>query len=149
MTVSAPAIGHGTVVNIIGPTGTATINAALACESVSFGSLKVDTHDVTDMASSGNTRKFVPGLVNSGDVSLKFFTKPGDVSQQALETALNAGLYDFSVVYPGTIRTRSFTGIVTSIDEEIPNDKPATKSAKIQISGAITDLEGSVTIATE
>ena len=138
-------IGHGSVLTIIGPTGTSTINLPLACTSVDFGSNKVDTHDVTDMATTGLGRVKIAGLENSGDVSLKYNVKPGDTGQQALETAKGL-LYDFKLVYPGSVRTRSFTGIVTSIDESIPDDKAATKTAKIDISGLITDTEALVII---
>jgi hypothetical protein len=136
-------IGHGTVLTIIGPTGSSTINLPLAVLSVDFGSNKIDTPEVTDMSTPGTAKQFIAGLENSGDLSIKYNVKPGDAGQQALVAAKGL-IYDFSVVYPGGVRTRAFTGIVTSVDESIPDDKPATKSAKIQINGYIKDTEGSV-----
>jgi hypothetical protein len=136
-------IGHGSKLTILGPTGTTTVNKILACMSIDFGSDKVDTHDTTDMLTPGTQRVKIPGLENSGDLAIKFNVKPGDASQQALRAA-KGQLYDYVVTYPGNVRTRSFTGIVSSIDESIPDDKAATGSAKIDISGAIADTDAAV-----
>jgi hypothetical protein len=138
-------IGHGSTLTILGPTGTTTVNQALACLSIDFGSNKVDTPEVTDMLTAGTTKQFIAGLENSGDVSVKYNVKPGDAGQAAL-AASKGIIYDFKVTYPGNVRTRAFTGIVNSIDESIPNDKAATKSAKIQINGALVDTDSTGTL---
>ena len=138
-------IGHGSTLTILGPTGTSTINATLACLSIDFGSNKVDAIDTTDMATPGIARTKTGGLENSGDVSIKFNVKPGDAGQQALATAKGAGLYDFKVAYPGGVRARTFTALVISLDESIPDDKAATKTAKLEVSGTISDQEGTGT----
>jgi hypothetical protein len=138
-------IGHGSTLTVIGPTGTSTVNAAVACLSIDFGSNKVDTPETTDMLTPGTTKVFIPGLENSGDVSVKYNVKPGDPGQAALATA-KGQIYDFKVTYPGNVRTRVFTGIVNSIDESIPDDKAATKSAKIQINGSLVDTDSTGTL---
>lgn len=144
-----PLIGHGsklligTATNATngpfgGSGGAAELAAALilSCLSVDLGSNKVDTHDVTDMLTSSNQRVFIGGLENPGDLTVKYNIKPGDTAQALLETARAAAVpYDFQVQYPGSVRIITFSGIVSSIDEAIPDDKPATASAKIQISG--------------
>lgn len=140
-------IGHGSTLTIIGPTGTTTINASLACLSIDFGSNKIDTPESTDMLTAGTTKVFIPGLENSGDISLKYNVKPGDAGQAALAAAKGI-LYDFKVTYPLNVRTKTFTGIVNGVDESIPNDKLATRSAKIQVSGPIVDADAPlVTVA--
>ena len=133
-------IGHGSTLTVLGPTGTTTVNVAIGCISIDFGSNKVDTPEVTDMSTSGTQKVFIPGLENSGDISVKYYVKPGDAGQAALAAAKGI-LYDFKAAYPGNFIVKSFTGIVNGIDESIPDDKPATRSAKIQVSGAIVDVE--------
>lgn len=137
-------IGHGSVLTVIGPTGTTSVNQNVACLTIDFGSNKVDTPETTDMLTAGTTKVFIPALENSGDISAKANVKPGDPGQAAL-FASKGILYDFKVAYPGNIRTRAFTGILNSIDESIPDDKPATKSYKIQVSGPIVDVDTPLT----
>ena len=137
-------IGHGSILTVLGPTGTTTVNLPVALLSLDFGSNKVDTPEVTDMLTAGTTKTFIPGLENSGDFSGKYNVKPGDPGQAALAAA-KGQIYDFKAAYPGNVRVRAFTGIVSSIDESIPDDKAATKSVKIQITGPIVDTEVSGT----
>lgn len=131
-------IGHGSKLTIIGPTGTTTINKDLACLSIDTGSNKIDTPDTTDMLTPGTTRVFTPALENPGDVSLKYNVNPTDASQLALKAAKGI-MYDFKITYPGGSFEEKFSGIVTSVDETIPDDKPITRSAKIQKSGPTTE----------
>lgn len=133
-------IGHGTTLTIIGPTGTTTVNETLACLSIDFGSNKVDTPETTDMLSTGTAKVFIPGLENSGDLSLKYNMKPGDAGQAALADAKGL-LYDFKVTYPLNVGSRTFTGIVTGVDIGVPDDKLITRAAKIQISGPVVDAD--------
>jgi hypothetical protein len=89
------------------------------------------------MSVAGNNRVFVGGLHNPGDVSIKFNLKPGDTSQASLWAINGDGLnHDFKVIYPGAIRTVTFSGIVSGMDESNPDDKIPTFTCKIQVSGA-------------
>ena len=126
-TVSGTGIDADAWVTITGVTG------------VDLGSDKVDTHDTTDMGTAGTKRVFIPGLEAEGDVSVKINVKPGDTTQATFIAA--KGLVSFwKIVYPGAVRTVKFSGILISIDEAIPDDKPATYTAKIQITGPKTYL---------
>jgi Lambda phage tail tube protein, TTP len=137
-------IGHGTQLELdtsIPANGTSgdTWLTISGVTSVDLGSNKVDTHDNTDMGTAGKVRTFIDGLENAGDISVKMNVKPGDATQTALTTAKDAGgLHYFKVIYPGAVRTCVFQGIITSIDEAIPDDKLPTQTAKIQISGPKT-----------
>jgi hypothetical protein len=105
--------------------------------SVDLGSNKVDTHDNTDMGTTGTKRTFIPGLENEGDISVKLNAIPGDASQALLYSAKGVLSY-FKIIYPGAVRTIAFQGIITSVDESIPDDKLPTLTAKIQVSGPKT-----------
>lgn len=138
-------IGHGSTLTILGPTGTTSVNTPLACISIDFGSNKIDMPEVTDMASPGMQKAFISGLENPGEVSIKYNVKPGDPGQLALVAAKGV-VYDYKVAYPGNVRVRAFSGILSGLDESIPNDKAATKAAKIQITGPVTDTDSTGTL---
>ena len=130
-------IGHGSKLTVLGATSTAptyTVNKDLDCLSIDFGSNKIDTVDSTSMLTTGTARTYNPGLEDEGDVTVKYNVNPGDSSQAAL-AASRGVLYDFKVTYPGAVRVVTFSGILASLDESIPDDKNATKTAKIKISG--------------
>lgn len=138
--MSGQVIGHGTTFALetsVGPP--AVYESILGVNGVDFGSNKVDTVDNTDMTTSGNQRTYIGGLENSGDITAKFNVKPGDATQAALRAAKDSTVHGFQVTYPGAVRTRTFSGIITSIDESIPDDKLPTFTVKIQITGPITD----------
>ena len=134
MAGSAQIIGHGSKLEL--DAAVTTTNGIL---SIDFGSNKVDTHDNTDMGTTGTARTFVGGLENSGDISAKFNIIPGDASQATLRAAKDGQIHTFKAIYPGAVRTRTFSGIITSYDEAIPDDKLPTFTIKIQITGPITD----------
>ena len=131
-------IGHGSKLTIVGPVTCTAVNKDLACLSIDPGSNKIDAPDTTDMLTPGTQRVFTPGLENPGDVTIKYNSNPTDASQAAL-LAAKGQLYNFKIVYPGGVWTEAFTGIVTSVDETIPDDKPITRTAKIQKSGATVE----------
>lgn len=134
-------IGHGSSLVIVGPVGGATgseVNLSLACLSIDPGSNKIDAPDVTDMLTPGQTRVYQPGMESPGDVTVKYNSNPTNPAQAALFAA-KGQLYLFQVVYPGGAWYEFFEGIVTSVDETIPDDKPITRTAKIQKSGPTTE----------
>lgn len=125
-------IGHGSQFELqVGSTYT----PILGVMSIDLGSDKVDAHDNTDMGTAGITRTFVGGLHNPGDVSVKLNVILTDTSQAALFTAEDGTLHNFKAIYPGALRTVTFSGLITSIDEQIPDDKLPTLTCKIQVSG--------------
>src|SRR6185437_7766462 len=122
-------IGHGTQFEI--ETGTpGTYTAIDGVLSVDFGSNKVDALDNTDMGVVGSKRTYEGGLENSGDVTIKINVKPGNASQTFLFTSKDGAAHNMKVIYPGNVRTKSFSGIILSIDESIPDDKLPTYTAK-------------------
>lgn len=136
-------IGHGSKLTIVGPVGGSAINLDLDCLSIDPGSNKVDAADSTSMLTAGTTRVFTPGLENPGDVTVKYNFSPLDTAQAALRAAKGV-LYNFVITYPGNAWAETFQGIVTSVDSNLPDDKPITRTAKIQISGAKTEAQPGV-----
>lgn len=131
-------IGHGTQFQLGNGGGPETFTAINGTTAADFGSNKVDAHDVTDMGTAGTQRAFIGGLENSGDLTVKVNVKPGDATQTSLFVAKDGLAHNMKVVYPGAVRTKSFAGIILSIDESIPDDKIPVYSVKIQITGPVT-----------
>lgn len=129
-------IGHGMAFKISTTVLGSTYTSVAGVESVDFGSDKVDALDATDVATAGTTRVYQPGLENPGDISVKMHLLPGDTSQAALYAAKGV-LTNFEAVTAGTISTRQCSGIITSLDASIADDKLATLTCKIQISGPV------------
>lgn len=133
--MALPTIGHGSVFNMI--VGSTTTPLA-GVKSIAFGSDKVDALDTTNMSSAGITRTFIGGLHNPGDVTVKFNYEPTDASQATLYGLEDGQVHNFSVVYPGSIATESFSGIIVSLTKDVNDDKLAERTLKIQIAGSFT-----------
>ena len=143
MPATAQVIGHGSQFELdTTPSGTGIVGdtwlAIAGVVSVDLGSNKVDTHDNTDMGTTGTARTFVGGLENPGDWSLKLNLKPGDTTQAALRTAKDGAVHWFKAISPGAAFTVLTAGIITSMDLAIPDDKLPTLTVKIQLSGTPT-----------
>ena len=128
-------IGHGSKFEIA---VASTLTPVAGVTSISFGSDKIDAIDNTDLGTAGTTKTFTPGMENPGDVSLKLNVIPADASQLALFAAKGI-VTGMKVIYPLSVTaSRVFDGIITSIDEDIPDDKLPTYTVKIQITGSVT-----------
>ena len=131
-------IGHGSKLQLGSGGGSETFTTINGVVSIDLGSNKIDTVDNTDLGTIG-PRTFVGALEDSGDITAKVNVIPGDVTQTSLFTAKDGAAHDWKIVYPGATRTISCAGIITSIDESIPDDKLPTYTLKIKISGANTN----------
>lgn len=144
MSTGATYIGHGSKFGLESSTPGVYTDIDGVVE-VTFGSNKVDVTDTTDMGTPGITRVFQPGLENPGDCTLKMNHKPGNSSQEDLKAAKDGTVHNFKVTYPAAAGggTDSFSGIIVGIDRTLPDDKPATLTVKIQITGPVKYTAGS------
>lgn len=134
-------IGHGSKLQF-GPIATPVVygTPVVGVQSIDFGSDKLDHIDNTDMLTPGNARTFEGGLFDAGDVTAKINLVPGDATQLALAATVGTGVvYSWQVIYPGTVRTRTFLGLALSLSEADPDDKKPTQTLKIKVSGTITN----------
>ena len=144
-------IGHGSTLSLGALVESALVYTSIdGTLSISFGSSKVDTVDNTELATAGIDRVYQSGLRNPGDITAKLNVRPGNTSQQSLLTAwqTNPGGTDgsglpFKAALPpvaGSVPTggtATFKAIITSLDEELPDDKKPTYSLKLQVVGSI------------
>lgn len=132
-------IGHGSQLQLGSGGGGETFTSINGVMSIDFGSNKVETPENTDMGTTGTKRTFIGGLEDPGDVSVKLNVIPGDSTQASLHAAKDSAQHDFKVIAPGAVFTRAFSGIISSFDLSIPDDKIPTITVKIKVSGPITE----------
>ena len=137
-----------------GPTpasGAATYNLTVAeVKTIQFGSMKSDIEDVTSMDSPSAFREKLPTLLDAGEITISGNRVPLDAGQVGLLTAYTAQqLTSFQIQLPkGPGQTTAgdsftFNAYVTDISRDFQFDKAASFSAKLTITGPLTETEGS------
>ena len=115
-------------------------------EIISFSgpNLSRDTIDVTSMDSVDGYREFIGGLRDGGEVSfdMNFRRDTYEIIKADLENNTNQ---TYEILLPDAENTSfKFTGLVTAMGMEIPNDDKMTNSVTIKISGEAQEASGSV-----
>ena len=128
---------------ISGLGGTFTWNTHVVGELTKWGDIDitVDSIDVTHSASVSYTREFIPGLVDSGSVSIEgnFITSDTDGQVAMITDALARTQRAFVVTGPtAAAYTWSGNGFLTNIKVGAPFDNKIPFSATLKIDGVIT-----------
>ena len=140
----------GTVFSFGNAATTPTYSTVAEIKTIQFSGGKVDFEDVTNMDSPGAFREKVPTLLDGGDLSLSGNYISGDAGRLAFNTAyLGRTLIACKVVLPlaagQTTSGDSFTfnGYVSENNVDLQFDKSVSFSAKITITGPVTEIAGS------
>lgn len=137
--MSTPLIGYGLAFEFASVLSPTTFTTLEGVQSVTLGSAKVDQIDVTTVDTPNRTKVFLSGLEDPGDVTLTCNYLPGDTSQVALFAIKSAGIaVPMKVVYPNSLGSASFSGLVLSMDISFPLDKECKLTIKAKASGPIT-----------
>lgn len=102
---------------------------------------KAEKDDVTNQSSPNFYREWITTLLDGGDVSFAANYIPGDASQTALLTALQArGVEAFTITPPSPNASHviSFNGRVTDFSSKFPVAKAAMLDIKIAVTGPVT-----------
>ena len=117
-------------------------------KSLNQSGRQVSTEDVTNMQSLA--KEFIPTLVESGTWDIAGNRIGGDAGQIAMEGAFNGlTLVPFKIQLPksgGQTTTGdlfAFTALVQELDYSLSVDKAVTFTAKLKVSGVITETAGS------
>jgi predicted secreted protein len=132
---TTPFIGYGMQLSFLGVDSAEHQLAGL--QSAQVGSNKVDTIETTDTNATAGFKSFIPGMEDAGDFSVTANYLPGDTTQKALVALKEAHVSTtFAFVLPSAVTgSRTFTGIVQSVDVSLPLDKEAKLTVKIKITG--------------
>lgn len=114
-----------------------TINQVL---DVDFTGSKVDVQDVTNADNTDGVRRYTSTLFNPGTCTVNILWNTQDATHQQLQALFLAkGAHNFKRINAGGFGTRSFTGIIESLDIKEVLDKPTQAALKIQLSGPYVD----------
>ena len=137
--MSNPIVGLGTTVEFASVASPAVFTVLAGAQSASFSGDKVAVEKTTTLLSTNGVDTFVSSTQDPGSLDIKALYEPGDASQIALEAIRLAGVaVNWKVVYPLSLGSASFSGIVESMTRTFPLDKVCELSIKVKISGAVT-----------
>jgi len=126
--------GVGTTFKRSNMLSSATFAAIAEINSIKGPDKKRNVIDVTSLDSTGGYREFIAAFRDGGQVVMDMnFTRAGydDMNDDfEIET-----LVDYQIVFPGSIGTFEFSGLVTDIGNSIPLDDKITMSVTIKVSG--------------
>lgn len=106
--------------------------------SISGPEISADTIDITTLDVSGNTRTFIQGFIDPGEITVTGYYDNIDTGHTAVKSALdNATTDTYIITFPAAIgATWTFSGIVTKFKAgEATLEDPLTFEATIKISG--------------
>jgi hypothetical protein len=137
--MSAPIVGLGTTAEFASVLSPATFTTLTGVQSVAFSGDKVSTEKTTNMLTANGVDTYISGTQEPGTCDIKCQYEPGDASQVALEAIRLAGqAVPFKIVYPLSLGSAAFSGIVESMTKNFPLDKVCTLDVKVKISGPVT-----------
>ncbi len=123
--------------NVVTPTGYTTLAEV---RKISRTGAKSNFDNVSNM-DSGNTEEMLPTMLTPGQVDFEVNFVPGDVTQQTLVNDYNTqALNPWQIVLPNGLGGWTFSAYVDSEDFTLDFGKGATKSVKLQITGAVTPV---------
>jgi len=104
-----------------------------------------DTHDVTDLDSTGGYKEFKPAFRDGGEITIDmFFTQAGYMLMN--DDFEQDDVRYYKIVMPNTDQTIfRFAAYVTNLGFSIPADGIVTAPVTLKISGQITMFDGSST----
>ena len=138
-----PFVGLGTTVQFATVISPAVFTSLLGVTAVAFSGDKTSTSKTTNMLTTSGVDTYISGTTEPGTLDVKCILSPGDSSLTALEAIRNAGApVNFEVIYPLSLGSVTFSGIVESVTRAIPLDKEATVDIKIKITGVVTATNG-------
>jgi hypothetical protein len=136
---STPIVGLGTTVEFSTVGSPTTYTVLNGVNDVKFSGDKVTTDKTTSMLSPGGVDTRIAATQDPGTCDIKCYYLPGDDTQVDLEAIRAAGqAVNFKVLYPMSLGSKSFSGIVETATISLPLDKTATIDYKVQLSGPWT-----------
>lgn len=118
------------------PENFTTISQVDSCD---FSGSKVDTEEVTSADNTDGVKRHTDRLQDFGECTVEIMWNPNDATHQQLHAAWIArGSHNFKRINAGGFGTKTFTGIITALDEKQTLDKGTKRTCKIKLSGLPT-----------
>lgn len=102
----------------------------------------IDIIDATHMKSPGRRREFIPGLIDTGEMSLEMNFIPGGTAETALDAEIGKLVTtNYRITFPdGTTGSATwiFAGFVIGFEPAAPNEDKMTATVTIKVTSTIT-----------
>lgn len=107
--------------------------------SITSPSLALETKDVTNLGTT-TARTFIPGLVDSGEVTIEMNWDGSNAQITGLRTDLTSKVArNFTITFPDSpVTTAAFTAYVTSFGSPITTEDTITASVSMKVTGDVT-----------
>jgi hypothetical protein len=128
-------IGHTTTISY----GAVPVSVAQV-QDVNLGAVTVDSVEVTNNDSSDSTKEFVPGLIDSGEITFTCLFDPGEVETHLTELQ-SLATTTWTVTLPtGALggSTWAGSGFITSMSAPVPMGDAVTVDFTVKITGGVT-----------
>jgi len=130
------AIGFGTFLKFRTSTGPDVFTTIGEQTNVTPFGIAVDSIDASHEGSPSATREFIPGLIDSGEVSFEIHYVPGGSAEASLMTALRTTQV-CRTVFPSGAHA-DYSAFITELSPEAPLDDKMVMSVTMKITGVIT-----------
>lgn len=99
-----------------------------------------DSIDISTMDSSNKFREFIPGMLDSGEITVELnYDGTAAGTADALNTLKTASALTVLVTFQGTATsTFSCSGFITALGHAIPFDDKVTQSLGLKLTGSAT-----------
>jgi len=133
-------LGIGTQLKIGDGGSPETFTLIPNCLDINGPSESVDLVETTSMDSANQTRTYIPGLKNTGEISFDLNWVPENAVHQQLKSDFDARVTrNFQMILPNPgASVFAFAGIITSFGVTDPVAGVVTRSVTITITGAPT-----------
>lgn len=133
-------IGYGTIVRVgrDDGAGNITFTQLLGIDDIDLPSAQADEIEVTHMQSPNNTKEFIGGLIDNGEVSIGMHYVPGsdvDVLLQAIADTRETIQLEFTVANGGTAET--YAAFLKQYQRHAPVKDAMKADATFRISGKV------------
>lgn len=108
--------------------------------------VSVDSIDATHEESPGSTREFIPGLIDSGEVSAEIHYVPTGTAEEQLYAMLGTTQLCRNVFPSGAYA--EYSAFITSMEPETPIDDKMVMSVTMKVTGQVTRVAATAPVNT-
>jgi len=129
-------LGYGSVFAI--HDGSSTFDAIAEVIEISPPNQQADDVDVTHMASPGQTREFIQGLIDPGEMSITINWVPSDATDVIIQALKTSGATrQMRITWPNNVKW-TFSGFIKGFEPSSPIDDRMTATITVRVSGNTT-----------
>lgn len=138
-TASAAMIGYGTKIEIENVAGGGVYTEIGEVTNANKPNIQVDQVEVTTMQSPDQTKEYIAGLADRGEVTLSMNWVPGSASDTFIETWREGGNERRSVkITTPNNKIYTFNAFILSYSGEIPNGEVMKAELGLKVAGSVT-----------